>query len=112
MRYVCNSFSTKMLKCPAKVVFVELELVQAQAVAVGAVSAIGHESTARVLSKRLGIEVPVNRILVHLEPGDQALVCEVALPRLREGEILPEEQVEASPIRFILAEVKSDAPAS
>lgn len=37
-------------------------------------SAIGYAETAQVLSEIVGVEVPVNRILVDLMPGDQALV--------------------------------------
>jgi len=40
----------------------------------GFVSAIGHPETARVASGILGAEVPVNRVEVHMEPGDSAIV--------------------------------------
>jgi hypothetical protein len=37
-------------------------------------SAIGYAETAGVLSELVGVDIAVNRILVNLEPGDQALV--------------------------------------
>jgi len=38
-------------------------------------SYIGHQSTAAVLSKELGIEVPVNRSEARLNVGDRAIVA-------------------------------------
>lgn len=40
----------------------------------GFISAIGHPETARVASELLGVEIPVNRIEVKMEPGDRAVV--------------------------------------
>jgi hypothetical protein len=40
----------------------------------GFVSAIGHPEAARVASELLGVEVLVNRVEVHMEPGDRAIV--------------------------------------
>jgi len=40
----------------------------------GFVSAVGHPETARVASELLGVEIPVNRVEVHMEPGDRAIV--------------------------------------
>jgi len=40
----------------------------------GFTSAIGHPETARVASEILGVEVPVDRVEVHMEPGDRAIV--------------------------------------
>jgi len=40
----------------------------------GFVSAIGHRETARAASEILGIEIPVNRVEVRMEPGDRAIV--------------------------------------
>lgn len=51
------------------------------------VSAIGHEATARLLSALLGRPVPVNRVQIHLEPGDCALVFRLT-ERMPEGVVL------------------------
>jgi len=40
----------------------------------GFVSAIGHPEAARVASEILGVEIPVNRIEVHMEPGERAVI--------------------------------------
>ncbi|WP_434576906.1 STIV orfB116 family protein [Thermoanaerobacterium thermosaccharolyticum] len=36
----------------------------------GFVSAVGHQDTANVLSDMLGLDVPCNRINIHLTPKD------------------------------------------
>jgi hypothetical protein len=67
-----------------------LQLHQAQQlVKNGYTSAIGHEGAAKVLSILLALEVPVNRIAITMQPGDQALVLRL-LARLPEGMILDE----------------------
>jgi hypothetical protein len=37
-------------------------------------SAVGHESTAQILTSLLGVEVPVNRQMFVQQPGQRALV--------------------------------------
>ena len=56
------------------------------------VSAVGHESTAKVLSQLLGIEVPVNRVEIKLKPKDAVLVFQI-LKRLPEGKVLNEDEL-------------------
>ncbi|MFM8442589.1 MAG: STIV orfB116 family protein [Methylococcus sp.] len=50
-------------------------------------SAIGHATTAALLSELLGRPVPVERRRVQLAPGDEALVFRL-LERLPEGAVL------------------------
>lgn len=57
------------------------------------VSAVGHESTAALMSRMLNRTVEVNRISVKPEPGD-ILVCFKLKNRAPEGVILTEEQLE------------------
>ena len=57
------------------------------------VSAIGHESTARLISKKLGIEVPANRIQIKAKKGDKIVVLQL-LQRLPEGKVLTEEELQ------------------
>ena len=38
------------------------------------VSALGHTGSAQYLFKRLGIKIPVNRIQITMQPGDEALI--------------------------------------
>ncbi len=58
------------------------------------VSAVGHESTARILTLLLGVEVPFNRVAIRLVPGDHLIVFQLGV-RLEEGRILSEEEVKS-----------------
>lgn len=60
------------------------------------VSAVGHEATARFLSKIIGIEIPPARIEIKMNVGDKAIVFRV-LNRLPEGKILSEKEIEEIP---------------
>ena len=61
----------------------------------GFTSAVGHKTTADVLTQLLSIEVPVNRIEIHFKPGDRALVFKLNR-RLPEGVVLETiEEIEA-----------------
>lgn len=55
-------------------------------------SAIGHESSAILLSRILGRPVETKRISVELQPGDSALVLRLC-ERLPEGAVLDTEQI-------------------
>ena len=55
----------------------------------GFTSAIGHESTARLLTKLLKIEIPFNRIAIKMREGDIGIHFFLKT-RLPEGKILSE----------------------
>lgn len=55
-------------------------------------SAIGHQATAEVLSELLGVPVPVNRIQIAMERGDQAIVFKLK-QRLEEHKVLTKEEM-------------------
>jgi hypothetical protein len=57
-------------------------------------SAIGHASSAQLLTRLLQIDVPVNRIAITMAPGDCALVLRV-LGRLPEGAVLSATELES-----------------
>jgi len=57
------------------------------------ISAIGHESTAQIMSELLGYPVKVNRINFKMEPGDGALVFKLN-GRPTEGKILSIGEIE------------------
>jgi hypothetical protein len=69
-------------------------------------SAIGHEGTAKLLSKLLGIEIPVNRVAIKMQPGDRAVVFQV-LQRLPEGAVLTEEELGKIPYSLGLLQMLS-----
>ncbi len=56
-------------------------------------SAVGHEATAQLLTKLLGIEVPMRRVAVTMTP-ETALIVFQLLTRLPEGKILTEQEVQ------------------
>lgn len=64
-------------------------------------SAIGHDSTANVISVRLGIEVKKARINVVPSDGDLLIVAAFTPPRrLEEGELFTEEEILAFDLAF------------
>lgn len=64
-------------------------------------SAVGHQGTAEVFSKRLGIEVKPNRLFVQLKGGDIVIVGQI-MTRLPEGKILSAKELESIEIRWLL----------
>ena len=103
--YLLNAFSINMipLESPEEwgsIYIKRIDIDTARAVIAGRknagwniISAIGHQSTAQVMSTLLGIEIPVNRIAVKLAEGDEAIVFQV-LERLPEGKVLSKEEIE------------------
>lgn len=51
----------------------------------GFISAVGHQDTSAVLSDILGLDVPCNRINVHLTSDDVLVVAQLVGGRLPEG---------------------------
>lgn len=62
-------------------------------------SAIGHQSTADIVSKLLEIQVKMNRIIYNQEVGDIAL-CFKLKGRPEEGKILTAEEIETIGYEF------------
>lgn len=85
--FVTNAFSVNMLSESVAVSFCKLDTEQAKRMVrtYGAVSAIGHPDTAKVVSGLLGIELAASRINVSLKSGDMMLVAQYTGPRLPEG---------------------------
>lgn len=67
----------------------------------GWTSAVGHESTAQVLTDLLGVNIPANRVTVRPVPGDRFL-CFRLLSRPAEGAILDRETLESIGFEFAL----------
>jgi uncharacterized protein 114 len=69
-------------------------------------SAVGHQSTADILTTLLGTEVPMNRIQFAQETGQKALVFKLN-GRPEEGKILTAEEIEAMGYKFqLLTKIK------
>ncbi|EKU97997.1 protein of unknown function (DUF1874) [Leptolyngbya sp. PCC 7375] len=56
-------------------------------------SAVGHQSTADVMTTLLGTDIPMNRQMFQQQPGQQALVFKLN-GRPPEGQILSVEEIE------------------
>ena len=69
-------------------------------------SAVGHQSTADILTELLGLEIPVNRINFIQEAQQSALVFKLN-GRAPEGVILSREEIETIGYKFqILKRIK------
>ena len=93
--YLVNAFSGSMLSAPSGVVSYETITVADACEMLHKrefVNAIGHPSTASLLSKICDMEIKPNRIMVSLKSGDQALVFQLTI-RLQEGQVLSDEEI-------------------
>ena len=96
--YVSNAFSLSMLNPippqgrTVKVRPVSLEEVKAILQEREYVSAVGHPSTAAVMSTLLGLPVEANRVSITLGVGDVLIVFQLQV-RLEEGKILSSDEV-------------------
>lgn len=70
-------------------------------------SAVGHQSTADILTTLLETEVPMNRIMFEQEIGQKALVFKLN-GRPEEGKILTTEEIETIGYKFQLLTKISD----
>lgn len=68
-------------------------------------SAVGYEETARLIAEMFGVACPVNRTMIEMEPGDEALVIRlarrVADPGLKGSLAVAPESVEIGLLRRI-----------
>jgi len=103
--YVSNSFSLNMLRYERELILVYPESIEniKKLLRKGFISAIGHESTAKLLSQLLGVEIPANRIEIKIEYGDKLVVFQL-LQRLPEGRVLSEEELRQLQFRFLIVE--------
>jgi hypothetical protein len=114
MIYLCNSFTLSMI---APSLLDGGVLIKASPISLGEVkallkegfvSAVGHESTARLLGRLLGVEVPFNRVQISVEEGD-VIISFQFLVRLPEGKVLGDDEVLAlyqeGKIKFFRVEV-------
>lgn len=70
-------------------------------------SAIGHQSTADILTELLDMPIPMNRILFQQEPGQKA-ICFKLKGRPEEGKILSREEIEQIGYEFKLLEMEEE----
>jgi len=105
-RYLASAFALSMLQSKkAEIEVEEVGLEKARELAKGAVSVVGHESTARFLSQLLSMPISVNRVSIALNEGDEVLVFQL-MTRLPEGKVLSEQELAQVPYKFYLVKVK------
>jgi len=106
MTILGNALSINMLpigfKGLLRIEEVSLEEAKALLQEEGFMSAVGHESTARLLTSLLGLDVPFSRTNVTLEKGVRLIVSQYRGPRLEEGAT---ELPPGASITFYLVEI-------
>lgn len=92
--YIINGFSLNMTNLDTGMLLfhkINPETIKDEEFCDGFTSALGHADIARIASKMIGVEIPVNRCTLELKRGDQAVVVQYKGPRLPEGAtVLPE----------------------
>jgi hypothetical protein len=100
--YLTTTFSPAMLgKVEATVKEISLDQVKEGLEVLNWTSAVGHETTADVLSALLGCEVKFNRVNLVLEAGDR-LFCVIPNFRANVAREFSREEVEAAGYRCFL----------
>lgn len=97
--------NTSILTAAGNYTLTDITLGQARQLVDGAEidSAIGHASTAEIMTTLLGADVPVNRQMFAQAVGQQALVFKLN-GRPEEGRILTAEEIEKIGYKFQLLE--------
>ncbi len=101
---LANAFSVNMLKADGYLFFAKIDLPIVKYLISESkdfLSVIGHQSTANLLSAKLGIDVEVNRINYIKQHYDQIIVC-LPTQRLEEGKILSLEELNKIDVKFRL----------
>ena len=104
--YISNAFSLGMLKyddVKLRIKKINVEEVR-EIISSGFISAIGHASTAQILSEILGKKIEENRIQIQLDKDDILVVFQL-LERLPEGKVLSREELEKINYKFYLVEL-------
>jgi len=96
MKYILN---TPVLTDYGFYKFEQISLEEAQKMAKGAISAVGHQGAAEALTSLLGVSVDINRQKITMQSGDSALVFKVN-ERLPEGAVLSAEDTLNLPYEF------------
>ncbi len=103
--YLSNAFSLGMLPNGGLINIVELEDKHVKSILQdGFISAVGHQSTADFIKLLLGIDVPVNRVAITLQPEDKVIVLQLQ-GRLPEGKVLSQEEISTIPYKWFVVEV-------
>ena len=105
--YLLSSPVIDPAEVPLTILVQELSNAEAREwLAPGFESAVGHASTASLLSQLLGLPVPENRIAVKLRPGDKVVALKLE-GRIPEGHVLSDEELRTIPFRLIGIDVRA-----
>jgi len=109
MIYLGNAFSLGMLDVKDKVQLLvkEVTLEEAKGIVTQVTSAIGHQTTADVLSALLETPIPMNRVSIKLNEGDILYVFQL-LTRISEGKILTAEELKILPYKFYKIQIMEE----
>jgi hypothetical protein len=101
--YPVALLNTSILTAPGTYTLEDISLAEAKDVVLTneILSAIGHQSTADILTELLEIPVSLNRIMFVQEIGQQALVFKL-IGRPEEGKILSRDEIELIGYKFQL----------
>ncbi len=102
--YLATTFTPSMLAPRTRALVREIECEEAKGLARGAVSAVGHEVTAHILTQKLGYPVQFSRVSLTLQPGD-AVVCVIPQFRAEVAREFTREEIERAPFRCFHVEV-------
>ena len=93
--YIANAFSLSMLNKKNVLMIDEVspEYVKELLSINKFTSAIGHESTAQLLTQLLGVEIKAKRIAIKLNERDTVIVFQL-MTRLPEGKVLSTEELQ------------------
>jgi hypothetical protein len=106
MLFVSNAFSLNMVTPPCSIKVEEISLNQVKSLLDDPFqSAVGHQSTAEIITKLVGTNVPTNRISLSLIKKDKLIVFQL-LQRLEEGKVLTEQELSQLPYKFLLVTVE------
>ncbi len=101
--YLCNTIAMAMFAPEQEHTIIMKPITEEEAIALlqdGFEQAVGHPATAEVLAQRTGLDIKFNRMNVRLTVGDTLIIAQVVVPRLAEGQVLSQEEVEALPVQW------------
>jgi hypothetical protein len=108
-KFLSNAFSLSMLPLSSKEVNLSVKEIPVEEVKKDLkdgsfTSAVGHQSTAEILSTLLEIPVATNRVSISLNKGDVLYVFQL-LTRLQEGQVLSADEIKSLPYKFFRVEI-------
>ena len=105
--FLANAFALSMLQTETATIAIQaisLDSVRELLASREFINAVGHQSTAELLSQLLDMPIEMNRIEIKLERGDELIVFQLMV-RLPEGKVYTKEELESLPFKFYLVRV-------